>query len=109
MLNPKLLRDDPDLIRKALKRRGDTADIERLIELDEKRRQLITRIQDLKKQRNEISEQVGHLKKKGENPDKLMEQAKSLAQNIKDEEQKLVTVERDFEQSMLWIPNIPHG
>lgn len=108
MLNPKLLRENPDIIRQALKRRGDATDLDRIIDLDEKRRRMITLVQDLKKRRNEISEQVGELKKQGKNAEKLMAEAKTLAQNIKDEEQKLNALEKEFEQIILWLPNIPH-
>ncbi len=108
MLNPKLLRESPDLIRQALKKRDDNFDLDKMIDLDSKRRQYLTHIQDLKKQRNDISEKVGQLKKQGKPAEKMMEQAKILAQKIKDEEQKLATIEKDFEQLMLWLPNIPH-
>src|SRR4030043_2087371 len=107
MLNPKLLRESPDLIRQALKRRDDNFDLDKIIDLDQRRRQFITRIQDLKKQRNEISEQVGKLKKQSMNADKMMDQAKTLALDIKDEEQKLAAIEKEFNQRVLWLPTIP--
>ncbi len=108
MVNPKILREDADLLRRSLIRRGDKTDLDRIIDIDNKRRNLITHVQELKKQRNDISENVGKLRKQGKNAEKLMAQAKVLAQNIRDEEQQLAAVEKEYEQLLLWIPNIPH-
>jgi seryl-tRNA synthetase len=57
MIDLKTLRENPDLVRAAIKNRGDKIDLEEIIQLDVKRRQVITRIDNLRKDRNDISAQ----------------------------------------------------
>ena len=62
MLDPKLLRENPELIRDALKNRNVDLNLEEIINTDEKRRSRITEIQELKQKRNTLSQEVGNLK-----------------------------------------------
>lgn len=108
MIDLKLLKDNPDLIRRALAVRGESLDLDEIIRLDHDRRNAITEIQQLKSERNKLSEQVGESKQRGEDVTPLMEQARSLAAIIKEKEVQLREIEKTFEQRIQWIPNIPH-
>jgi seryl-tRNA synthetase len=108
MLDPKLLRENPDLIRNALKKRKVDLDLDEIIKTDAKRRNHITEIQELKQQRNTLSQEVGKLKRQGEQPDELMARARGLAEAIKEKEEKQRTVEAKFTELFSWLPNIPH-
>jgi seryl-tRNA synthetase len=108
MLDPKLLRETPDLIRDALNKRNVNFDLDEIIKTDVKRRNYITEIQELKQQRNALSQEVGKLKRQGEQPEELMAQARGLAEAIKEKEEKQRTVEAKFTELFSWLPNIPH-
>jgi seryl-tRNA synthetase len=108
MINLKLLRENPEIIRQAVKNRSENLDLDEIIELDKLRRTGITKIQNLKKDRNEISEKVGKLKQQGKNPQELMEIARDLSNTIKDSEKKQREIEDRFTKAVQWIPNIPH-
>jgi seryl-tRNA synthetase len=108
MIDLKLLKDDPDIIRKALADRGEDIDLDRIIALDKQRRSIITQTQDMKQERNVLSEKVGKLKRAGKEPQELMEQAKDLAEEIKNLDKQLKDIENQFSEAVKWIPNIPH-
>ena len=108
MIELKLLRENPQILRQAIENRGESIDLEKIIKLDNERRAGMTKIQNLKKERNELSEKVGKLKQQGKHPEKLMQQAKDISNTIKDLEKKQRSIEDKFTQVAQWIPNIPH-
>ncbi|MEO0227822.1 MAG: serine--tRNA ligase [candidate division WOR-3 bacterium] len=108
MIDIKILRDNPELIRQALKSRGEDFDLEHLLQIDEKRRRLITEIDNLRKKRNEISEEVGRRKRENKDVRELMEKARLVAEEIKNREEDLKSVVGEFERLILLLPNIPH-
>jgi seryl-tRNA synthetase len=109
MIDLKTLRENPDLVRAAIKNRGDKIDLEEIIQLDVKRRQVITRIDNLRKDRNDISEEVGKLKKQGKDAAALMEKAKKTGEEIKQAEQEFKDIEAKFNEQVSFLPNIPHA
>ena len=108
MLDPKLLRENPELIRDALKKRNVDLNLEEIINTDEKRRSRITEIQELKQKRNTLSQEVGNLKRQGEQPEELMAQARALGEAIKEKEEEQRKIESKFNELLSWLPNIPH-
>ena len=108
MIDTKLLRENPDSIRAALKKRSSDLDLDEIIKVDKQRRDYITALQEEKQRRNELSEEIGKLKQRGEEPVKLMEQARILADTIKQKEEDLRKVEGRFTELIQWLPNIPH-
>jgi seryl-tRNA synthetase len=108
MIDLKLLRDNPEIVRAALKKRGAELDLDKIIEMDKQRRGSMTEIQELKQQRNALSEEIGKLKQQGKEPEEIMEQARLLAEQIKRKEENQRELEQKFEESIKWLPNIPH-
>ncbi len=108
MIDIKILRDNPDLIRQALESRGEEFDLERLLQIDEKRRRLITEIDNLRRERNEISEEVGRRRRENEDANELMERARVVAEEIKHWEEELKSTGEEFERLISYLPNIPH-
>jgi seryl-tRNA synthetase len=108
MIDLKVLRENPQLIRSTLKKRGVTLDLDEMIEKDKERRTCITEVQELKQQRNALSERIGTLKHQGEEPLELMAQARELAHKIKEREDNQREIENKFSEMVQWIPNIPH-
>ncbi len=109
MLDLVYLREKKDELLKALERRGYETDIlERLIELDKRRRELISRDNELRSKRNAKSKEVAERKKSGEEASELVEEVRAIGEEMRrigDEKEKVL---REFEEGMLWLPNIPH-
>ncbi len=108
MIDIKVLRENPDLIRQALENRGVSFDFDQLLEMDKRRRLIITEIDNLRKERNELSEKVGKLKRENKDVKDLMDKARMVGEKIKDKESELKEIEEKFNSLMLQLPNIPH-
>ncbi len=108
MIELRLLKENPQILRQAIDNRGEKIDLEKIVVLDKERRAGLTEIQNLKKERNELSEKVGKLKQQGKHPEELMRKAKDISNTIKDLEKKQRIIEDKFFQEAQWIPNIPH-
>lgn len=108
MIDTKILREHPEMIRQACANRGVDLDLDTIIELDTQLRSLITEIQTYKQQRNELSEKVGQAKRQGKDAEHLMAKARTLNTLIKEKEQKQREVEHAFKKAAQWLPNIPH-
>lgn len=108
MLDLKFIRENPKLVKKAIKDRGMHCDIDKIIDLDEKRR-LIQRELDVFRHRHNIeNKQIPVLKRKGENVEKKIEELKELSNRIDDLEQKNKNLEEELKNLLLNVPNIPH-
>ena len=109
MLDPRLIRERPDVVRESLRDRGAAFDLDGLIGLDEKRRDLIKASEAMKNERNVVSDEVARLKKSGADAGDRIERVRSLGKRIEEMEQQLKVVEAEWEMRSLEIPNIPHG
>ncbi|WP_234124815.1 serine--tRNA ligase [Clostridium hydrogenum] len=111
MLDLKKIRTNPEEIKNALSNRGEDFDvsvIDRVVELDEKRRQNLVEVENLKSKRNTDSAQIPKLKKAGENTDALMADMKKLSDDIKNIDAEVSKIDEEIQYIMLRIPNIPH-
>jgi len=109
MLDSKLLRTNPELVRRALQLRRATIDLDALLALDETRRQLTTEVETLKAQRNQASQQVAQMKRSGQDASALMAELGALSQRIKELDERCSAVDAQFQEMLLTIPNIPHA
>ena len=71
MLDIKVLRQEPERIKEALKKRFNPLDIEPAIELDKQRRAILAEVEQKKAKQNEITKQIPQMKKNGENTDQI--------------------------------------
>ena len=110
MIDPKIVRDNIDLVKHILKirRMEDAVDIAKLEDMDATRRQIIAKIDDLRTMRNTLSKEVGALKQKGQNPTDIMEKVRSIGNDIKQYEEQIVSIEETYTTMMLSIPNMLH-
>ncbi len=108
MLDIKILRQDPDKIREALKNRCNDLDISPAIELDKQRREFLTDVEQKKSKQNEITKKVPAMKKAGENTDELFKEMKELSNEIKADDEKVREIDEKLREFMLRIPNIPN-
>lgn len=109
MLDPKLVREKPDAVKAGLETRGPAFDIAGLLTLDEKRRGLITQVEAMKNERNTTSNEIAKLKKAGQDAAGKIEHLRALGKDIETLDRELKTVEQDWENTILLIPNLPHA
>lgn len=107
MLDIKLIRKDPQDVEKRLKTKEPTLTLEPIIHLDSEIREAKTRGEVLKAKRNEASQKIGELKRKGENTDQLMQEVASHADEIEQIDHKLATLEAHFLDQIARLPNLP--
>ena len=109
MLDPQLLRRDPQAVVEALKPRGLALDIEVFQSLDQSRKALQTRQQELQAERNRRSKDIGRLKASNEDTGPLIEHMNSVGNELRATEDELKQVQVNLEQLLQGIPNIPHA
>ena len=108
MLDIKILRTEPDKIREALKNRNSDLDITPAIELDVKRRELLTEVEQMKAKQNEITKKIPAMKKAGEDTAAVFAEMKVLSDEIKGLDAKVAEIDEELRNFMLRIPNIPN-
>lgn len=109
MLDIKIIRENPDRVKAALKTRNADYDsyIDEILEIDEKRRKLSTETDALKAEQNKVSKQIPIMKKNGENTDAVMAEMKEISEKIKNDNAVISELETKQRDTLLRIPNIP--
>ena len=108
MLDPKILRDSSDKIRKMLKDRAVEYNLDDLINADKNRRELIIKTDELRKKRNEFSIEYGNKKKAGESTTELANKMAESLQELEGLEKKQVVTESKYAKLAYTIPNLIH-
>jgi seryl-tRNA synthetase len=108
MLDRKLIRKDPEKVKKGVAAKGVDFDIDGLLELDTKMRDLIQETEKLKQRRNTVSKEISSLKKLGEDASSQMEEMKANSARIKNIDAELKEIEEKIGELELGIPNLPH-
>lgn len=108
MLDIRRIRANKDEVIEALKKRHGNFPIDRVIELDEERRALITKVEEIKAEQNRISKEVPKLKKEGVDTTELFANIKKLTEQTKDDENKIKDLDDEITTTLLNIPNTPH-
>ncbi|NLN17132.1 MAG: serine--tRNA ligase, partial [Firmicutes bacterium] len=110
MLDLRLIRKDPDLVRKSLRNRGeDTAPLDEVLTLDEEHRKLLAEVEELRAQRNKASQEIAAYKRQGQDPGELMEQMREVSDRIKELEGEIRELSDRINGLLLRMPNIPHS
>lgn len=111
MLDIKRIRNNPDIIKQAMLNRSKSFDIsliDKVVELDERRREILVEVEALKSKRNTDSQLIPKLKKEGKPVDDIMAEMKELADRIKEYDEELSKVEDEITMILLRIPNVPN-
>ncbi len=108
MLDIKLLRSNFDEVEKALADRNEDFDLSKFKSLDEKRRALLAEVEQLKAQQNKVSKQIPQMKKEGKDVAPIFEEMKALSDQIKSLDTDVSTVDKELNDYLLTIPNIPN-
>ncbi|MHB8406267.1 MAG: serine--tRNA ligase [Gammaproteobacteria bacterium] len=108
MLDPKLLRAEPDAVARALARRGFVLDAKAYTALENKRKELQTRMEQLRNERNSRSKAIGMAKAKGQDTGPLMAQVADLGSRLGSAEDEFGKAEAELEAVQLGLPNLLH-
>jgi len=107
MLDIKYIRDNPDLVRRATDNKNESADIDKIIELDQKRRTVIAEVEQLKAQKNKVSEQIAVKKKNKEDASEDIAQMKEVGEKISELDKHLRSVNEALDYHLMRVPNKP--
>src|SRR5712672_1802698 len=107
MLDLKLIRSDPERVKAALARRGAAEQVDELLALDARRRELLPRIENAQAERKTISKQIGEAKQRGEDAEGPMRAVAALKETIESGKAELEQVEADLQRLAGDLPNLP--
>lgn len=108
MLDPKFIRNHLEAVRSAIQNKNEKADIDQFLELDAERREILTKVEELKHQRNVVSKEIAQLKKQKQPADDKIEMMRNVGKEISDYDQRLKEIEEKIHHILIWIPNVPH-
>ena len=108
MLDLKYIRSNLDSIKEMLKNRGDDLDISLFESLDKERRERLTVLEELRHQRNRVSEEISVMKKRGEDASQIIAEVKKVSTEIKERETELSGIMDQLNNLIMVIPNMPH-
>ncbi|MDD3840803.1 MAG: serine--tRNA ligase [Clostridia bacterium] len=108
MLDIKFIRNNPEMIKQALKKRKENIDIDALISIDENRREILREAEQLKNKKNTVSQQIAQFKKQGKDARDIISEMRRVSSQIKKCDQELRDLQTKINYMLLRIPNIPH-
>jgi seryl-tRNA synthetase len=109
MLDLKFVREHFDEVGVMLRNRKLDMDLKPFFDLDEKRRNILREVEDLKHRRNVASDEISRLKREKQDASRQIEDMREVSQRIKTLDQELVDTEQSFRDFLLLIPNMPHA
>lgn len=108
MLNLRTVREQPDTVKAALRRRGMDVDLSRLQTLDEERRSAIQEAETLKNTRNTRSKEIGKLAREGLDISSLKEEMREIGDRIQALDEQVRSLDDALRDAVLTLPNLPH-
>jgi seryl-tRNA synthetase len=108
MLDPKLIKEKPQVIREMLKARSVDFDLDTLIESDQKRREFIIKTDELRKKKNQVALEIAQKKKVGENASSILSEMKNVSEELTKLETEQDNIENTYSKLALTIPNLVH-
>ena len=109
MLDIKLIRENPDLVKRAMKTRNKDMDalVDEILEIDARRRELSAKRDQLKARQNAAGKMIPQLKKEGKDTSELMAEMNAVKDAIKADDEELTALENKQKSIMYEFPNIP--
>ena len=108
MLDPKLIKENPEVVQEMLKSRNLEFDLEGLIISDKQRRDFILKTDELRKRKNQVALDISQKKKVGEDATKILDEMKTLSNELSDLESSQEEIEKKYMKLALTIPNLVH-
>jgi seryl-tRNA synthetase len=107
MLDRDLLRNEPDRVREAAEAKGDACDVDAWLELDRERREILVRVEALRRRRNELSKEVSRKRRDGEDAGDLIAESRETGEAISGGDEELRHLDSRMTELELRFPNIP--
>jgi len=108
MLDARYVRENVEVVRNSLKKRGYEFPLAEFISLDEKRMSLLKETEELRNRRNIVSEEIGKLKRQKADAEAQLQEMKGVSDRLKELDDRLKDLEGETRALLLTIPNIPH-
>ncbi|HBB02749.1 MAG: seryl-tRNA synthetase, seryl-tRNA synthetase [Candidatus Peregrinibacteria bacterium GW2011_GWF2_38_29] len=105
MLDLKFIRENPDVVKRAAELKKIKVDVDKLLELDKQKRELLKQTEDIKAEKNRASEQIPKLH--GENKEEILKRMKELTAKEKSLDEELKQIDEELNHLLLWVPQIP--
>jgi len=109
MLDIKLIRENPELVKTGIENKREKNRIDEILVLDSKRRELIFRTDELKSKRNQTSMEIAKLKKSGADASNIIAEMKRVSDEITLNDSQLKDLEASLNDILMFIPNLPHS
>ena len=109
MISIDLIRKNTDLVHEKLTLKGEEISLDQLLQLDETYREHLSKTNDLRAERNTVSENIAKAKRASENADEAIEAMRIVGDSIKSLEDKAQSVKSELDEILLGIPNLPHN
>ncbi|MCG8607837.1 serine--tRNA ligase [bacterium] len=109
MLDLKFIRENINQVKEAVKNKREKVDLDRLLELDSQRREIISEVEKLKHERNIESHKIAGLKREGKDAGEQIAKMQEVATKVKERDEALRNIEGQMQEIQIWIPNLPHN
>lgn len=109
MLDMRFIRENTDVVRKSLEARNSDYNLDGLLSLDKERREILTEVEALKKERNEVSAIIGKNAREGKDSLELKEKMSKVSSKIKELDVKVAEIDEKQRLLLLTIPNVLHS
>lgn len=108
MLDPKIIKENPQVIQEMLKSRNVDFDLNGLIESDKQRRDLILKTDELRKKKNQFALEISQKKKSGQDVSSILDEMKRISQELSLLESNQEDTEKEYKKLALTVPNLIH-
>ena len=108
MLDIKRIRQNPQELLDALKKRNSTIDVSELLTLDAARRDALGQVEALKNRRNEESKKIAQVKKAGGDASEIMEEMRKVGDEITALDKQVNEIDEKINFILMRLPNLPH-
>ncbi|NLO24187.1 MAG: serine--tRNA ligase [Fibrobacter sp.] len=108
MLDIRKIRENPEFYQIETQKKGSAIQIEELLKIDEKRRDLLTQVEQLKRERNSSSKMIGEAKKRGEDAEEAVLSMRKLGDEIAEIDNQMKALDAEQTELLMMIPNVAH-
>lgn len=108
MLDIRLIRENPQFVKERVALKNVEVDVDLILRVDSRRREVLTQCDELKKERNNLSAEIGKKLKAGEDAEALKQRVRQLGDEIKALDEEAEDLEKELQNLLLHVPNLPH-
>lgn len=108
MLDQRFVRQNPDAVKQAVANKNERVDVDRFLELDGRRRELLQTVESLKQRRNTVSDEIARMKRGGEDASARIAEMREVSTRIKGMDADLAELQDSLQALLERLPNIPH-